>query len=77
MIYFPLLNSTLEYLLAYGSIKSIHFCLCFEIGSFYVALFILKLTQRPTCLCLQSAGIKGVCCHTWLQFLSEKIKVLQ
>ena len=45
------------------------FCF-FEIGFFHVALAVLKLcrpgwpqTQKSACLCLPSAGIKGVCHH--------------
>ena len=56
---------------------------CIEMGSYYVALAVLELTlytrlatnsQRSTCLCLPSAGIKAVCHHSdstfkWLLML--------
>jgi hypothetical protein len=53
-----------------------------ETGSLYIALTVLELTkqarlalnsQRSNCFCLQSAGIKGMCHHTWF-IIEKKIK---
>jgi hypothetical protein len=54
----------------------------FETGFLCVALAVLKLTprtQKSACLCLLSAGIKGVCYHARLepQFLIIIILLLQ
>jgi hypothetical protein len=42
----------------------------FETGFLCIALAVLEpgwpRTQKSACLCLPSAGIKGVCHHAWL-----------
>ena len=49
------------------------FIYSFETGFLCVALAVLALcrpgwprTQKSTCLCIPSAGIRGVCHHAWL-----------